>query len=142
MDGKFLPGKIAGPNMDDVPIGEAREDYRPPTIGQGLLDLANWFDIYDNRNNHTGPRTVQEDLRRWASRLMDVPADIEKRTTVIPVTPQDQLIIDPKEVCKFCGGRNSERWWKCCPEHCTEHGPDVVCQTCYLDKHPDAIITN
>lgn len=66
---------LDGPYMDDVPFGEPREDYRPNSIGQGLLDIATWFDIYDNRRNYVGPRSVQQDLRAWAEFTMDIPAD-------------------------------------------------------------------
>jgi hypothetical protein len=38
--------------------------------------------------------------------------------------------------CIFCGTTESSRWWKCCPEHCTEQGDDVVCQKCKDEKHP------
>lgn len=65
-----------GPNMADVPIGEPKADYRPSSIGQGLLDLAAWFDIYDDRCGYNGERTVQKDLRAWAARTIHMPADI------------------------------------------------------------------
>lgn len=38
--------------------------------------------------------------------------------------------------CCFCNTRESELWWKCCPNHTTEQGPDVVCQKCKDEKHP------
>lgn len=68
-----LPKKY-GPNMDDVPFGEPSTEYRPVSIGQGLLDLANWFDVYDDRNGYRGDRSVQRDLRTWAKRTMDMKA--------------------------------------------------------------------
>lgn len=32
--------------------------------------------------------------------------------------------------CKLCKVEESPTWWKCCPTHTTEQGPDVVCQVC------------
>src|SRR3954465_9557242 len=35
-----------------------------------------------------------------------------------------------QHMCKRCHKEESETWWKCCPRHCSERGPDVVCDTC------------
>lgn len=59
-------------DMSDVPFGEPREDYRPESISRGLLDIADWFDVYDNRlgtPNNVEYRTVQNDLREWADEI-------------------------------------------------------------------------
>ena len=34
-----------------------------------LTILADWFDVYDNERAYTGPREVQDDLRRIAADL-------------------------------------------------------------------------
>lgn len=38
------------------------------------------------------------------------------------------------KICKMCGKtetkENPVEWWKCCPKHTTETGPDVVCLDC------------
>lgn len=39
--------------------------------------------------------------------------------------------------CKVCGSEESSMWWKCCPKHTSEYGPDVVCQKCYVILHPE-----
>lgn len=41
-----------------------------------------------------------------------------------------------EKICKRCKKKESEEWWKCCPEHCTEQGPDVVCRDCKEELHP------
>ncbi len=41
-----------------------------------------------------------------------------------------------EKICKRCKKTESKEWWKCCPEHCTEQGPDVVCMTCKDELHP------
>jgi len=63
------------PNMNDVPFGEPRKDYHPKTISQGLQDIADWFDIYDDRLGTPKLilfRTVQRDLRRWAIEIISI----------------------------------------------------------------------
>jgi hypothetical protein len=46
---------------------------------------------------------------------------------------------DPSKVgfkfCKFCKTTKSLKWWKCCPNHTTDQGPDVVCQSCAEERH-------
>ncbi len=37
--------------------------------------------------------------------------------------------------CSACGRNGSVRWWKCCPKHTTERGPDVLCQACAEKLH-------
>lgn len=41
--------------------------------------------------------------------------------------------------CKICKTTYSVRWWKCCPEHTTEQGPDIVCELCVWVLHPEGI---
>lgn len=36
----------------------------------------------------------------------------------------------PDKQCKECKTTETDMWWKCCPKHCTEQGPDVVCSRC------------
>ncbi len=36
----------------------------------------------------------------------------------------------------FCLSNESKVWWKCCPDHHTEKGPDVSCEVCYAVNHP------
>ncbi len=43
--------------------------------------------------------------------------------------------MDVKHFCIFCGKTASIVWWKCCPKHTTERGPDVCCQTCAENLH-------
>lgn len=38
--------------------------------------------------------------------------------------------------CIECNSKESPEWWKCCSEHTTEHGPDVVCLDCKNKLHP------
>lgn len=33
-------------------------------------------------------------------------------------------------ICVVCEITTSPTWWKRCPKHTTEQGPDVVCQPC------------
>lgn len=40
-----------------------------------------------------------------------------------------------KQHCKFCPNTESYVWYKCCSDHCTERGPDVVCQDCFNKCH-------
>lgn len=35
-----------------------------------------------------------------------------------------------------CGRNASLTWWKCCPEHVTLEGPEVICQSCVEKLHP------
>lgn len=42
--------------------------------------------------------------------------------------------------CTFCHTFESDRWWKCCPTHCTERGVDVVCTTCVKVMHNLCVI--
>lgn len=41
-----------------------------------------------------------------------------------------------KGLCSRCGKEWSSKWWKCCPEHTTEQGPDKICTQCYKKLHP------
>ena len=41
------------------------------------------------------------------------------------------------ERCKRCMRDESSIWWKCCPEHVTETGTDVLCDLCARFLHPD-----
>jgi hypothetical protein len=43
--------------------------------------------------------------------------------------------VDIRE-CKRCKTVSSDQWWKCCLEHTSERGPDVVCRACMEDLHP------
>ncbi len=45
--------------------------------------------------------------------------------------------MDVIEICMACGRNASIFWWKCCPDHMTLDGPDVLCQTCVELAHPD-----
>lgn len=38
--------------------------------------------------------------------------------------------------CEVCKATESDIWWKCCPTHTTEQGPDVLCETCANALHP------
>lgn len=40
------------------------------------------------------------------------------------------------DFCMFCQSTETEEWWKCCPKHCTEQGPDIVCTKCKKFLHP------
>lgn len=44
-------------------------------------------------------------------------------------------MVAPK-ICKRCKKTESPEWWKCCPDHCTEKEPDVVCRDCKNVLHP------
>ncbi len=46
-----------------------------------------------------------------------------------------ERIMDANRVCIFCGTNNSDIWWKCCPKHTSERGPDVCCQVCVENIH-------
>lgn len=128
------------PDMSDVPIGEPRLDYRPGSIGQGLLDLAAWFDIYDNRSNYVGERAVQRDLRAWAARTMHMPAD-EDEDTVVLMGDNQSVIEKPIDKRKYCINckrfKLSNIWWKCCPTHTPQNTDVVVCDTCYHILHSE-----
>lgn len=44
-----------------------------------------------------------------------------------------------ERTCKRCG-RGIEPdapTWKCCPVHTTEQGPDVMCEPCANEFHPE-----
>lgn len=43
------------------------------------------------------------------------------------------------EVCMGCGRNSSIFWHKCCPEHTTLDGPDVLCQSCVEMAHPGEV---
>lgn len=43
--------------------------------------------------------------------------------------------MDEERGCKICGSKESELWWKCCPDHTTEQGEDVVCLRCVFKLH-------
>lgn len=40
-------------------------------------------------------------------------------------------------ICIECGRNASVIWYKCCPEHVTEYGVDVICQSCVEKFHPN-----
>lgn len=42
-----------------------------------------------------------------------------------------------EKICITCRTTISEMWWKCCPKHVTETGPDVVCTACAKRMHPE-----
>jgi hypothetical protein len=44
--------------------------------------------------------------------------------------------MDVIHICVFCGRNASLIWYKCCPEHMTLEGQEVVCQTCVEVLHP------
>ncbi len=46
-----------------------------------------------------------------------------------------ERIMDVNRVCIFCETNNSDIWWKCCPKHTSERGPDVCCQVCVENIH-------
>lgn len=39
-------------------------------------------------------------------------------------------------ICITCGRNASLVWHKCCPEHVTLDGQEVICQTCVEKLHP------
>jgi hypothetical protein len=41
-----------------------------------------------------------------------------------------------EQVCVICKKKKTLYWWKCCAEHCTEDGPDVLCLECKEERHP------
>ncbi len=45
-----------------------------------------------------------------------------------------------KNVCVFCEITESVVWWKCCPVHVTEQGPDIVCQPCAIRIHSEEFL--
>jgi hypothetical protein len=44
--------------------------------------------------------------------------------------------LDVIYVCMTCGRNASLVWWKCCPDHVTFDGPDLICQSCVEKLHP------
>lgn len=46
--------------------------------------------------------------------------------------------LEPKR-CIRCRTPNALMWWKCCPEHTTEQGRDVVCDLCVMYLHPQGV---
>lgn len=123
-------------DMSDVPFGEPREDYRPGTIGQGLMDLAEWFDIYDNRCNYVGERSIQQDLRNWAVRTMGMPADEGGEIETVTFLADDTPVLT-EGFCINCRTVRISKWWHCCPTHTAMYSDDVVCDTCYGILHPE-----
>lgn len=49
------------------------------------------------------------------------------------------MALSVKNVCIKCNSTESLRWWKCCPEHTTEQGSDVICETCTGKLHPELV---
>lgn len=49
------------------------------------------------------------------------------------------MVSSVKNVCIQCNSTDSLRWWKCCPEHTTEQGTDVICETCTGKLHPELV---
>jgi len=39
--------------------------------------------------------------------------------------------------CARCPRTESIKWWKCCPEHVSEQGDDVLCSWCAVELHPN-----
>lgn len=52
---------------------------------------------------------------------------------------EDADRLDVIYICMACGRNASLVWWKCCPDHCTDDGPDVLCQTCTERAHPGEV---
>jgi len=51
-----------------------------------------------------------------------------------------EIVYGVKRKCQFCGAEDTKQMWKCCPEHCTSDGPDVVCDECYNKPDHGSVI--
>lgn len=60
--------------------------------------------------------------------------DVDVHSNYFKEQPMER-IMDTNRVCICCGTNNSIIWWKCCPKHTTEQGPDIYCQKCAENLH-------
>lgn len=62
--------------------------------------------------------------------------DADKRLGVCWEFNSDEQV-NVIHICMACGRNASLVWWKCCPDHCSTDGPDVLCQSCVEKAHPN-----
>lgn len=47
------------------------------------------------------------------------------------------FIRNKTKVCIRCKTTKTTKWWKCCPKHTTQKGPDVLCMLCVVTYHSE-----
>lgn len=47
-----------------------------------------------------------------------------------------------EKICFRCHTTTASQYWKCCPRHTTEQGPDVLCEKCKDELHPEPVKHN
>ena len=75
--------------------------------------------------------------KKGVSRQVEEDTDEDIRAFDYWVIGDEIFEHDVIEICTGGCGRNASlTWWKCCPDHVTLDGPDVICQSCVEHLHP------